>query len=603
MPKYERILADSEVLDDRRHEYERGTDTVFSMPVYASRAEWEAARDTIQKRTLLGAGLYPLPEKTPLNPNISGRIEREGYTVERAYFEAWPGFLVTGNLYRPFPLPDQRVPAILCPHGHWQRGRLQNDDSCSVPGRSITLARMGATVFTYDMLGYNDSLQFTEHRLLNEGTKLWGITPFALQLWSSIRAVDFLESLPEVDPERIGCTGASGGGTQTFALYAVDDRIKVAAPVNMISCSMQGGCICENGPLMRIEHSNLEIGATMAPRPQLLVSATGDWTRETPRIEYPSIKSIYKLYGAEDKLEQVQIDAGHNFNKDSREAMYRFFAKHLFGLEGYEDFTEPPFEVEPDESLLVFPDGNLPNGYLQDEELFAELTAHLMAEREQRLAAVPELDGAALLMEMTGCGDIATATPRFTRVSVEPDGDRVIERWLVGTEARDERVPLIYIRNKDAAPQNLELFANTAAQSPWLTDAGDLGPNVKAALDAGHSVALVHLYGAGPEAPREARKRLHEAGVGFSDTFLPTALGEWVRDVRMVNEWMQTRRDISALFAAHAADLQTGAALRVAGIPEFMLRAPKGDGDTTLLEGPLYIPGFLTLFDPAVLGL
>ena len=98
-----------------------------------------------------------------------------------------------------------------------------------------------------------------------------------------------------MDTERIGCTGASGGGTQTFALTAVDDRIKVAVPVNMISSTMQGGCLCENAPILRLDNSNMEVGALAAPRPMLMVSATGDWTRETPRVEYPAIKSIYAL--------------------------------------------------------------------------------------------------------------------------------------------------------------------------------------------------------------------------------------------------------------------------------------------------------------------
>src|SRR5690606_37701194 len=149
------------------------------------------------------------------------------------------------------------------------------------PARHITFARMGIVAFSYDMIGYNDSMQF-EHNWGGEKEKLWGLHPFAMQLWSSIRAVDFLSELPDVDPERIAATGASGGGTQTFSLMAVDPRIKVAAPVNMISSTMQGGCLCENAPIIRLNNSNMEIGALMAPRPLLLVSATGDWTRETP---------------------------------------------------------------------------------------------------------------------------------------------------------------------------------------------------------------------------------------------------------------------------------------------------------------------------------
>lgn len=602
--RYTRVLDQPGALGDRRHEYVRNTDTIYTLPPYTSKEAWEATRETIRRRTLLGCGLYPLPEKTPLNSNISGRIEREGYSIEKVYFEALPGFLVTGNLYRPFPLPtDKKIPAILCPHGHWEEGRLQNDESCSVAARSITLAKMGASVFTYDMVGYNDSLQFKAHRWLDRATKLWGLTPFALQLWSSIRAVDFLETLPEVDADRIGCTGASGGGTQTFALYTVDDRIKVAAPVNMISCSMQGGCVCENGPLMRLEHSNLEIGAMMAPRPLLLVSATGDWTRETPRIEYPSIRSIYQLYGAEDKLEQVQIDAGHNYNQQSREAVYRFFAKHLLGLEGYENFTEPPYTMEPVESLRVFPDGQLPEGFLRDDALMERLKGYLSSQRAKRLSTLSPDERTALLRELSGAGDVEHAAPRFTRLSSEDDGERRIERWLVGSEARDERVPLIFIRARSVEPQPLTVFVNSSAASPWVNADGTLGTAVQQALEAGQAVALVDLYGAGPDAAPEAARWLAEAGEQFSDTFLPTQLGEHVRDMAFAHAWAMTRRDVSSLAAVYAALPYEAALMRVIGVPEKMIHVPDGVLGSEALEGPLYLPGFLALFEPSVLGL
>src|SRR5215472_195530 len=130
-------------------------------------------------------------------------------------------------------------------------------------------------------------------------------------------AIDFLQFLPDVDPERIAMTGASGGGTQTFLLYAVDDRIKWAAPVNMISAIMQGGSPCENAANLRVGVFNVEIGAMMAPRPLLRVAATGDWTRNTPREEYPAIRHIYELYDRAADLEMKQFDAPHNYNRDS----------------------------------------------------------------------------------------------------------------------------------------------------------------------------------------------------------------------------------------------------------------------------------------------
>ena len=253
----------------------------FSVPEYASPAEWQQRAAYLREHILASAGLLPMPEKTPLH--------RAG--VRRAAARRLLG--LQGLLREPArllrdrqPLPPAGAgpfPAILSPHGHWTYGRLENTALASVPGRAINLARQGFVVFTYDMIGYNDSRQLPHDLRRASASSLWGLSLAGLQLWNSIRSVDFLTSLPYVDGDRIGATGASGGGTQTFLLAAVDDRIKVAAPVNMISLHMQGGCLCENEPGLRLDTNNVELAAAIAPRPLLMVSATGDWTKETLR--------------------------------------------------------------------------------------------------------------------------------------------------------------------------------------------------------------------------------------------------------------------------------------------------------------------------------
>ena len=155
--------------------------------------------------------------------------------------------------------------------------------------------------------------------------------------------------------------------TQAFILTAVDERIKVSAPVNMISATMQGGCLCENAPNLRLDVSNIEIGALMAPRPLLLVSATGDWTVNTPTVEYPAIRSIYAHFNAEDKVHQVQVNAEHNYNQESREAVYTWFAKWFLGAEDASAFKEIPFQVEPDDALLTFSGREMPSHALKQE--------------------------------------------------------------------------------------------------------------------------------------------------------------------------------------------------------------------------------------------
>ena len=179
------------------------------------------------------------------------------------------------------------------------------------------------------MVGYDDSRQLT-HTFGGRRENLWGLSLGGLQLWNSIRALDFLETLPYVRRDGFGVTGESGGGTQTFLLAAIDPRVAVAAPVNMISLHMQGGCLCENMPGLRLDTNNVEIAATIAPRPLLMVSATGDWTAETLEVEYPAMRGLYALLGAGREGPRRPIRrAEHNYNKDSREAMYAWMARWL----------------------------------------------------------------------------------------------------------------------------------------------------------------------------------------------------------------------------------------------------------------------------------
>ena len=331
----------------------------FAPPQVASRAAWEQRAAAVREHVLASAGLLPLPERTPLRSVLSDERQHPGYRVSRVYFESLPGFFVTGNLYRPEGVGP--FPAVLSAHGHWAYGRLEHTDLMSGPGRAITLARQGFVVFAHDMIGYNDSRQLT-HDFGGRAEHLWGISLAGLQLWNSMRAVDFLESLPYVRRDAIGMTGESGGGTQTFLLAAVDPRIAAAVPVNMISLHMQGGCLCENPPGLRIDTTNVEIAATIAPRPLLMIAATGDWTKDTPELEFPAVRALYGLLDASERVRAVQFTAPHNYNKDSREAMYAWMAQWLQGKPAAERVAEPAFTPDSLQDLLVFHGRPLPDG-------------------------------------------------------------------------------------------------------------------------------------------------------------------------------------------------------------------------------------------------
>ncbi|GAB3706964.1 hypothetical protein GCM10027592_40670 [Spirosoma flavus] len=288
---------------------------------FQDKASWEARATLIRQGIRDGMTLPEKPVFAPLAPIRHSVRELNGYTVENVAFESLPGIYVTGNLYKPLNVTG-KSPGILCPHGHMpsQDARLKE----YTQQRCATLARMGAVVFTYDMLDYGDSKQCS-HQLPSA---------LKLQTLNGLRSLDFLTSLPEVDTSRIGMTGESGGGTQTFILTALDQRIKVSVPAVMVSSYFFGGCTCESGmPIHnRPTHqtSNVEIAALAAPRPMLMISDGKDWTKHTPDVEFPYIQTIYNYYGAKEQLENIHIlNEGHDYGPTKRAAAYAFLAKKL----------------------------------------------------------------------------------------------------------------------------------------------------------------------------------------------------------------------------------------------------------------------------------
>ena len=270
------------------------------------------------------------------------------------------------------PAPPGGFPAVASPHGHWNYGRLEHTDIASVPARCINLARQGYVVFAYDMVGYDDTIQ-TPHDFGDKpAEELWDFGPLQLQLWNSIRVVDFLESLPGVNRGRIGVTGASGGATQTMMLQAVDDRIQFSAPANMVSFLMQGGSLCENAPGLRLDTNNVEIASMMAPKPMIMSAATGDWTKNMEREEYPAVRAIYDLYGKDGNVAYFYQDAPHNYNRPNREATYAFFGKHVLGVDDPSKFKEKSVRIEKLGDMLALFNRKLPDNAISFSQLFDE---------------------------------------------------------------------------------------------------------------------------------------------------------------------------------------------------------------------------------------
>jgi dienelactone hydrolase len=457
--------------------------------VYGSLAEWRPRAAYLRERVLASAGLLPAPPKTPLHAEVFGERRHDGYSVSKVFFESLPGFYVTGNLYRPAGAGP--FPAILSPHGHWSYGRLENTALTSGPGRAINLARQGFVVFAYDMIGYNDSRQLT-HEFGGPRESLWGLSLSGLQLWNSIRSVDFVESLPEVDRDRIGCTGESGGGTQTFLLTAVDERIKVAAPVNMISLHMQGGCLCENPPGLRLDTNNVELAALAAPRPLLMVSATGDWTNETLDVEYPAMRRLYALFDAESRVHAVQMQAPHNYNRESREAVYSWMARWLQHAPAETQVAERAFQVDPLADLLVFHGRALPPGAVTREQLTDWWIASARRQveeadpgvRESALLHALALDRSPRPASRTNVVVMAGDDP-VLQAAIEHAGFRVRPvRLTPFDEAAAAKVEHFATYNRTPASQRIADIVRTIAENPGARLVADARLGAEALLAA-----------------------------------------------------------------------------------------------------------------------
>ena len=481
----------------------RTLDDRFTAPRYSSRDAWLARAANLRTHVLASAGLVPMPEKTALNPVIFGDVTRDDYIVSKVYFESLPGFFVTGNLYR--PKGDGPFPAIVSPHGHWTYGRLENSATASGPGRAIGLARLGFVVVTYDMIGYLDSQQLP-HTFGGRREQLWGLTLAGLQLWNSIRAVDFLESLPYVKRDAIGATGESGGGTQTFLLAAVDDRIRVAVPVNMISLHMQGGCLCENLPGLRLDTNNVEIARTIAPRPMLMVSATGDWTKDTMEVEYPAVRSIYQLLDAEDRVRAIRVDAEHNYNKPSREAMYAWMVRWLKNAPAGERIAERGFSVDPLQNLLVFYDRPRPPTAVTQAQLterWIERAKHQLttSTTQDRATALHHALGLTPVVRPMGAPDASRGRPTVLIDTPDP----ALERELARRGYRTAVIPFTPFDEGAAAKvRHFETYNRTPASERVADVVKALNDHPGAAIVARGDAALAALLASVFDRPRAA---------------------------------------------------------------------------------------------------
>ncbi len=507
----------------------RHLNNYFPFDVPSTTAAWEARRDQLRMRLRVALGLWPQPTKTPLNVKIYGKSVRDGFTIEKVNFESYPGHFVSGLLFRP-EKSEGKSPAVLTPHGHGGRmqdhgdsikslianGDEKHENSGRFPklARCAQLARMGCVTFIYDMEGYVDSQQIpmgVSHRLNDrrpdlESPTRWGFfsaqaemrmqSIMGVQTWNSIRALDFLQSLPDVDGKRIGITGGSGGGTQTILLGALDPRPIVSFPQGMVSTAMQGGCPCENCSLLRVDTGNVELTALFAPRP-IAMTGANDWTKEIQTKGYPELQQLYKMVGDVDDVFCVSyLNFGHNYNYVTRRHMYHWFNRHLeLGLK--EPIVEEDWRPLSAEEYTVWdddhpaPEAGVPHEVKLlraiDQDSNQQINRQLRT-AENKVDALQGLHGEAL-KAIVGRGLAAADDIGREKVGkFEPDGYLEFTDILRYKPAGEELPVASFFPTKTKWTGTVVVWADGQGKAGMYGDDG--GPNAEVAtlLDAGVSV-------------------------------------------------------------------------------------------------------------------
>jgi dienelactone hydrolase len=561
-PDPTRVFPDGQKSTDPRLGKPKTLNDYFPFTPPATLKEWEVRKQHLREQVLVANGLWPLPEKEPLKPTIRGAVERDGYTVKKVFFASTAGHSVTGNLYEPIGRYEHKRPGVLFAHGHWKDGRFHDAGEAAAaksvktgaesdPARGrffmqaipVQLARMGFVVFQYDMVGYADSTAIPHiaksgvphpEGFADAQGELRLQSLMGLQTWNSVRALDFLESLPNVDPKKIGITGASGGGTQTFLLAAIDDRVAAAFPAVMVSTAMQGGCVCENCSLLRVGTGNIELAALFAPKP-MAMSAADDWTKDLMTKGFPDLQKTWKLYGAEDKVAaKAWLEFPHNYNQPAREFMYSWFDKHLNGGKGG-PVAEKPFEPIPPKELSVF-DAEHPRP--KDELGAAEVRQRMTAASEAQMAKLLPNDAGQLkkFRAVVGPALAAVVGDAELPVHVAPVGNSrhadldgvTVQPANLSREHSTEQTPVAAVSGPKSSHDFLVVWVHPNGKAS-LFEKGKLHPAAKSLTDAGFTVLAPDPFGVGESAAD--KWGVNPVYAGFTYGYNRAPLANRVRDV------------------------------------------------------------------------
>jgi len=332
-------------------------------------AAWQTRKLMIRRQLERSWGALP-KKHCPLEPKVLGELKRDGYRVEKLVFQTRPGVLMTANAY--VPEGEGRRPAVLCVHGHW-RGAKQDP---VVQSRCLGLVKLGFFVLVVDAFGAGErgvGKPLGEYHGEMTAATLWptGLALSGLQVYENMRAVDYLQSRPEVDPQSIGITGASGGGNQTMYAGAYDERFGCVVPTCSVGTYQAylgaACCMCEVVPGALAYTEEWGLLAMVAPRGLMIISATKDAFQFSVGEAAKSIataKEIFQLYDRSEHARHAIFESGHDYSRPMREAMYGWMTLHLKREGDGEPIAEPEFQTEDPEDLRCYPGETRPDTFV-----------------------------------------------------------------------------------------------------------------------------------------------------------------------------------------------------------------------------------------------
>lgn len=520
----------------------------------ADRGAWQEQKKKLREQMFRAMG--PFPEKPcPLEPKELGVLKRDGFRIEKLTFQSRPDVWVTANVYVPDPLPAKKVPAVLCVHGHWAWARIDPN----VTARCLGLVKLGFFVLAVDAFGsgerYTAPAPGTYHGALY-GSTLWptGHTLLGVQVYDNRRAVDYLLTRPEVDGERLGITGASGGGNQTMYAGALDERFSAVVPVCSVGTYQSylhaACCVCEvlPGGLRMAEEG--DVLALVAPRALMLVNASKDsfnFSIGEAKKSLDRARKVFTLYGVADKAQHATFESPHAYNQPMREAMYGWMTRWLKNEGDGKPIAEPMFTPEKPDNLRCYPGDTRPKDFVfpptfagrEGRALVAKLTERVpdhIEDWESRAAYIrtqlvkqvfgdfpkrPKPD--AKLGKAERAGEIETA-PLLLHTEAGMPVPVLVQRKA---EARDDQPACILLHLDGKAEALKHPIGAALLRKGWLVAAPDL-----------RATGETSTKGAVRGAPDH---NAAEHGLWLGRPLL----GQWVIDVNGVLDWLMNQPTIN----------------------------------------------------------